>query len=79
MFIDVPFLNSTGLAIVAEADLHCGDFFSEKKLSLQIGCFHKLLYLATESVFSFDNHKNTQRQFFLVVKALWACWWFIEY
>ena len=26
----VPFLNSTGLAIVAEADLRCGDFLSEK-------------------------------------------------
>ena len=40
MFIVVPFLNYTGLAIAAEADLRCGDFFPKKKLSLQIGCFH---------------------------------------
>ena len=26
----VPFINSTGLPIVAEAELRCGDFLSEK-------------------------------------------------
>ena len=30
MFIVVQFLNSAGLAIVAEADLRCGDFFPKK-------------------------------------------------
>ena len=30
MFIVVPFISSTGLAIVAEADMRCGDFFSKK-------------------------------------------------
>ena len=30
MFFVVPFIDSTGLAIVAEADLRCGDFLSEK-------------------------------------------------
>ena len=30
MFIVVPFINSTRLAIVAEVDLRCGDFLSEK-------------------------------------------------
>ena len=30
MFIVVPFIDSTGLAIVAEADLLCGVFLSEK-------------------------------------------------
>ena len=30
MFIVVPFINSTGLKIVAEADLRCGDFLSDK-------------------------------------------------
>ena len=30
MFIVIPFINSTGLAIVAEATLRCGDFLSEK-------------------------------------------------
>ena len=37
MFIVVPFINSTGLAIVAEADLCCGYFLSEKS------CRHKLV------------------------------------
>ena len=37
MFIVVPFINSTRLAIVAEADLRCGDFLSEKS------CRHKLV------------------------------------
>ena len=31
---------STGLAIVAEADVRCGAFFVRKKLSSQIGSFH---------------------------------------
>ena len=35
VFIVVPFINSSGLAIVAEADLRCGEFFSEKN------CRHK--------------------------------------
>ena len=30
MFIVVPFIRSTGLVIVAEADLLCGSFLSEK-------------------------------------------------
>ena len=29
MFIVVPFINSTGLAFVAEADLRCGEILSE--------------------------------------------------
>ena len=37
VFIVVPFINYYGLAIVAEADLHCGEFFSEKS------CRHKLV------------------------------------
>ena len=37
VFIVVPFINSTGLAIVAEADLRCGEFLSEKS------CRHKLV------------------------------------
>ena len=37
MFIVVPIINSTGLAIVAEADLRCGDFLSEES------CRHKLV------------------------------------
>ena len=39
VIIVVPFINSTGLAIVAQADLRCGDFLFEKMLS-QNGSFH---------------------------------------
>ena len=38
VFIVVPFISSTGLAIVAEANLRCG-VLCPKKLS-QIGSFH---------------------------------------
>ena len=71
MFTVVPIINSTGLAIVAEADLRCGEFLSEKKLSSQIGSFHQPLVLATECFFSFDiseKHSDT----FWVVNALWV-------
>ena len=37
MFIVVPFISSTGLAIVVEADLLCGDFLFKKS------CRHKLV------------------------------------
>ena len=37
MFIVAPFIDSTDLVIVAEADLRCGDFFTEKS------CRHKLV------------------------------------
>ena len=37
MFIVVPFINSTGLAIVAEVDFRCGDFLSKES------CRHKLV------------------------------------
>ena len=30
MFIDAPFISSTGLVVVAEANLRCGGFLSEK-------------------------------------------------
>ena len=72
MFVVVPILNSTSLAIVAEVGLRCGEFLSEKN------CRHKLVVstsfwswlLNASSVltslkyaallFSFDN-------------ALWVC------
>ena len=34
MFIVVPFNSSTGLAIVAEANLRCGDFLSKKVVTV---------------------------------------------
>ena len=72
MFIAVPFINSTGLAIVTEADLRCGDFLSEKI------CRHKLVVstsfwywlLNVSSVLTFLKYTATV---FLIVNALWVC------
>ena len=55
VFNVVPFINSTGLAISAEAELRCGEFSSEKS------CRHKLVVstslwywqLNVSSVFTF--------------------------
>ena len=76
-FIVDPFLNSTGLAIVAEADLRCGDFLSEKscryKLAVSTSLWSWLLkvssVLTTKTIHS--------ECFFWVVNALWACWRFM--
>ena len=46
VFIDVPFINSTRLAIVAAVDLRCGDFLSEKschKLVISTSFWSRLL------------------------------------
>ena len=71
MFIVVPLIRSTGLAIVAEADLRCGDFCA-KKMSSHIGSFHWLLVLATECFFSFDIFE-THSDILGVVNALLVC------
>ena len=68
----VPFINSTGLAIVAEADLHCGEFYSQKS------CRHKLVVslsfwywlLNVSSVLTSLKFTATK---FWVVNALWVC------
>ena len=72
MFIVAPFIDSTDLAIDAEADLRCGDFLSEKS------CRHKLVVstsfwswlLNVPSVLT--SLKNTATIFW-VVTALWVC------
>ena len=71
MFIVVPFISSTGLAIAAEANLRCGDFLSEKSC-------HKLVVftsfwswlLNVSSVLTSLKYTAT---FFWVVNALWVC------
>ena len=73
MFLVVPFINSTGLTIVAEADLRCGDFLSEKnchKLVVSTSFCSWLWLLNVSSVLT--SLKNTAR-FFRVVIALWVC------
>ena len=71
MFIVVSFINSTGLAIVAEADLCCGDFLSEKS------CRHKLL--VSTSFWSWLSNASSvltslkYAALLWFVNALWVC------
>ena len=72
MFIVAPFIDSTDLAIVAEADLRCGDFLSKKS------CRHKLVVFTgfwswLLNVFSVLTSLKYTATFFRVVKALWVC------
>ena len=72
MFIVAPFINFTDLAIVAEADLRCGDFCPKKS------CRHKLVVftgfwswlLNVSSVLTSLKYTAT---IFWVVNALWVC------
>ena len=71
MLIVAPFIDSTVLAIVAQADLRCGDFLSEKS------CRHKLvvftgfwsLLLNVSSVLTFFKHTAT------FCGLLMPCWY----
>ena len=72
----VPFMNSTGLAIVAEADLRCGDFLSEEN------CRHKLVVSTSFwswllNVSSVLTSLKCTATTFWIVNALWICWQFI--
>ena len=71
VFIVFPFVNSTKLAIVAEADLRCGDFWSEKschKLVVSTSFWSWLLNVS--SVLTSFKYTAT---IFWVVNALWVC------
>ena len=43
MFIVVPFVSSTGLVVVAEANLGCGGFLSEKVVVTVLAVFLSFL------------------------------------
>ena len=71
VFTVVPFINSTGLAIVAEADLRCDDFLSEtncQKLVVSTSFWSWLLNVS--SVLTSLKYTAT---FFWVVKAFYVC------
>ena len=63
----IPLFNSTGVVVIALANL-CWSVFISVKLS-QIGSFHYFLVLATESFFSFDIFEIYNDVF--VYNALW--------
>ena len=58
MFIVVPFISSTGLAIVAEDNLRCGDFLSEKSCRHSTGSFSFFLVLTTRHSLSFHKFER---------------------
>ena len=58
VFIVVPFINSTGSAIAAEANLRCGDFLSEKCCRHSTGSFSFFLVLTTRHSLSFHKFER---------------------
>ena len=73
MFLVVPFISSTGLAIVAEADLRCGDFLSEKnchKLVVSTSFWSWLWLLNVSSVLTFLKNTATFLGCYCVVGML---------
>ena len=73
MFILVPFISSTGFAVVAEAILRCGDCLSKKMSSqyLQLFFYFGLDYQTLLEFFKFER----QKCLFGIGKALFTCWW----
>ena len=55
MFIVAPFIDSTDLAIAAEANSRCGDFLSEKICRHSTGSFSFFLVLTTRHSLSFHK------------------------
>ena len=73
VFFFIHLFNSTGVVAVALVNLRWKDFVS-LKLSQNVS-FHKLLVLATECFFSFDNveiHSDAFLGCFCVVDILWV-------
>ena len=72
MFINIPFLNSTELAIVAQVELRCGDFLSEKscryKLVVSTSFWSRLL-----NVSSVLTSLKYAALLFWFVNAFWVC------
>ena len=58
MFIVVSFVRSTRKAIVAEANLRCGDFLFEKKCRHSTGSFSFFLVLTTRHYLSFHKFER---------------------
>ena len=77
MFTVVPFISSTGLAIVAEASLRCADFV-RKKLSSQYWLFFFLFGPDYQKFLVFENLKDRAAFLGLIMLCLldngtWEC------
>ena len=75
MFIVVWFIRSPGSAIVAEANLRCGDFSSEKIVVTVLAVFSFLSWLP-DVPWVFINLNNSAA-FFGVENALLTCYWYL--
>ena len=58
MFIVVSFVESTRKAIVAEANLRCGDFLFEKNCRHSTGSFSFFLVLTTRHYLNFQKFER---------------------
>ena len=76
MFIVAPFISSTGLVVVAEANLRCGGFLSEKSCHHSAGSFSFFLVLTTRHYLNFHKCER-QRCLFGVDNALFTCYWYL--
>ena len=72
MFTVVPFISSTGLAIVAEANLRFGDSLSEKNCRHSTGSFSIFLVLTPRHSLSFHKFEK-QSCLFGVDNAFFTC------
>ena len=78
MFIVAPFISSTGLVVVAEENLRCGGFLSEKSCRHSAGSFSFFLVLTTRHYLSFHKFERHSCLFglivhFSLVKRTWEC------
>ena len=78
MFIDAPFISSTRLVVVAEANLRCGGFLSEKSCRHSAGSFSFFLVLTTRHSLSFHKFERQSCLFGLIihcslVNGTWEC------
>ena len=72
MFIVVPFISSTGLAIVAEVNLRCGDFFLPKKVVVTVLAVFLSFWSRLPDIPCFHNFER-QSCLFGVDNAFFTC------
>ena len=77
-FIVIPFTKTTRLAVVAEANLHCGDFLFEKSCRHSTGSFSFFLVFTTKLSLIFLKCGRKSCRFGLIMPCLllngtWEC------
>ena len=77
MFIVFPSISSTGLVILAEVNLRCGNFLSEKICRHSTGSFFSFLLLTTRHSLSFHKFERLSC-LFGVDNAFFTCRCYLE-